>query len=60
MPRKAQLLGGDFQCGIGAGFEFFDAMFVNIEADDWPFFSKLGSKRKAYITETNDGEFGVC
>ena len=60
MPGQAQLLGGDFQCGIRAGFELFDAVFVNIEANDWPFFSKLGGEREPYIAKANDGEFGVC
>jgi hypothetical protein len=35
---KAQFLGGDFQCGIRAGFELIDAVFVIIEAYNWPFF----------------------
>jgi hypothetical protein len=56
MPRKAQFPCGDFQCGISAGFKFFDAVFVNIEADDWPFFSKLSGKREPYIAKAYDGE----
>ena len=60
MPRKAQFPCGDFQCGISAGTELLDAVFVNIEADDRPFFSKLGGEREPYIAEANDGEFGVC
>ncbi len=55
MPRKAQFPCGDFQCGISAGFELFDAMFINIEAYNWPFFSKLSGKREPYITEPDNG-----
>ncbi len=60
MPGKAQLLCGDLQRGIRAGFKFIDAVSVNIEADDWPFFSKLSSEREPYIAEANNGEPGVC